>query len=150
LHIGPRRRTLLSHTPRILIVDDEPSIQILFEEVLSEIGYHVTVVGKARQALAQLRNRDFDLVILDLSLPDGDGLDMVRQIRSEFLDLKILATSGFMVGDMPNVVMASGASDALRKPTSPDQLCNSVYQLLDASGGWRGDSVKLGRGNGAA
>jgi CheY-like chemotaxis protein len=128
----------LSYAPRILVVDDEPSIQVLFEQVLSEIGYHVAVVGRARQAMAQLRHRQFDLVILDLSLPDGDGLDTIRQIRSEFVDLKVLAISGFMVGDMLNELVAAGATDALRKPTTPEQLRYSVYRVLDSSGGWRG------------
>lgn len=87
----------MSYAIRILIVDDEPSIQVLFEQVLSSVGYYVTVVGRSRQALAQVRSREFDVAVVDLSLPDEDGFEVIRQMRSVSPHLRILAISGFMV-----------------------------------------------------
>jgi Response regulator receiver domain len=66
-------------------------------------GYCVTAVATARHALSELRDREFELVVLDFSLTDGDGLQKTRQLRCEFPLLPILAISGFMVGDMPRV-----------------------------------------------
>jgi CheY-like chemotaxis protein len=135
-----RRGVSLSYAPRVLIVDDEPDVRNLFERVLSEDGYYTTAVGTARQALAAVRNGDFDVVILDLSLPDEDGLETTRQIRAEASHLRILAVSGFMVGDMSSVALAAGATATLLKPTTPPTLLRTVYRLLDASGGWMGSS----------
>ena len=61
----------MSYAPRILIVEDEPSVRALFEEILSGDGYYMTAVGTAGQALYPIRNFEFDLIILDRSLPDS-------------------------------------------------------------------------------
>jgi DNA-binding response OmpR family regulator len=130
--------THLGYAPRILVVDDELGIQILFEDVLSSVWYYVTIVGRSRQALAQVRSREFDVAVVDLSLPDEDGLELIRQMRSASEGLKILATSGFMVGEMPYVALAAGASATLLKPTSPEALLHTVYRLIEPSGTWAG------------
>lgn len=128
----------MSYAPRILIVDDEPGVRAFFERILSEDGYYVTAVGTAHQAMRTLSDGEFEVVVLDFSLPDGDGLEIVRQIHSEAPHLPILAISGFMVGDMPTIALAAGATDTLAKPTTPRKLRNAVYRLLDASGKWMG------------
>jgi DNA-binding response OmpR family regulator len=134
------RSSALSYAPRILIVDDEPEVRAFFEQTLSEDGYYVTAVGTARHGLRALSDGEFHVVVLDLSLPDGDGLEVVRQIRGEYPHLSILAISGFMVGDMPTIAEAAGATATLMKPTIPWELLNTVYRLLDPSGAWRGRS----------
>jgi len=121
----------LGYAPRILVVEDEPSVQLFIESVLSDVAYYVTVVPTARMALAQARSRQFDLLIVDLSLPDRDGIELVRELHSESALSRILAISGFMVGDMPNTVRAAGAADTLAKPMVRTKLLNAVYQLLD-------------------
>jgi CheY-like chemotaxis protein len=68
----------LSYAPRILVVDDELGVQLFLEQVLSSVGYYVTVVGTSRQALAQVRSREFDVAVVDLSLPDEDGFEVIR------------------------------------------------------------------------
>jgi CheY-like chemotaxis protein len=128
----------LSYAPRILIVDDEPEVRAFFDQTLSEDGYYVTAVGTARQGLQALSDGEFQVVVLDFSLPDGDGLEVVRQIRGDHPHLHILAISGFMVGDMPSIALAAGATATLRKPTIPCELLNTVYRLLDPSAGWMG------------
>lgn len=128
----------MSYALRILVVDDEPSIQILFEQVLSSVGYYVTVVGRSRQALAQVRSREFDVAVVDLSLPDEDGLEVIREMRSASPHLRILAISGFMVGDVPHQALAAGAAATLLKPTPPETLLHTVYRLIEPCGTWAG------------
>ena len=120
----------MDYAPRILIVDDERDVRILFAQVLAEDGYHVTTVGTLREARRALHDATFEVVVLDLSLPDGDGVELVRQMRNESAYLKILAISGFLVGNMPDLLISSGASATLQKPTTPTKLQNAVYRLL--------------------
>jgi CheY-like chemotaxis protein len=128
----------LGYAPRILIVDDEPAVRALFDHVLSEDGYWVSAVGTAREALRALSDTTFEVAVIDLSLPDEDGFEVVRQIRAQFPEVKILAVSGFMVGSVPVKAVAAGASATLRKPMSPGKLRDAVYRLLDPSGMWLG------------
>ncbi len=125
----------MDYAPRILIVDDELSVRAFFDQILSEDGYYVTAVGTARHALQMMDDRAFEAVLVDLSLPDRDGLDLVRQIRREMPHLKILATSGFLVGEMPAVAMQAGATATLAKPTTAWGLRDAVYRLLARAAG---------------
>jgi CheY-like chemotaxis protein len=120
----------LSYAPRILVVDDECEIRTFFARILSEDGCFVTAVATARHALAAVRNGEFELVVLDLSLPDSDGLELTRQIRGEIPHLHILAISGFMFGDVAHEALAAGASATLPKPTTPSALRRSVSELV--------------------
>jgi DNA-binding response OmpR family regulator len=135
----------LDYAPRILIVDDEPSVRTFFDRVLSEDGYYVDAVGTARQALRALGDGAFEVVLVDISLPDIDGVKLMRQMRMDAPYLRILATSGFLVGTMVDVVMMAGATATLEKPTTPDELRNAVYRLLEPSGGWCGTQRSCGR-----
>ncbi|HLM99834.1 MAG TPA: response regulator [Bryobacteraceae bacterium] len=128
----------MGYAPRILVVDDEPAVRLLLEQVLSDVGYYVTLAANGRLALAQVRSREFDVVIIDLSLPDRDGIEVLRQIRSEFSHMPILALSGYMVGDMPQIAMAAGATDTLQKPASPEALLLTVYGLIEPRSTWAG------------
>jgi two-component system, NarL family, invasion response regulator UvrY len=131
----------LSYAPRILIVDDETSVRVLFGEVLSEDGYYITAVGTGRQAMRTLRDFEFDLIILDMSLPDRDGAELIDHIRSEAPHLSILAVSGFMVGGMHDIAISAGATATLAKPTTPHELRQAVYRLLDPSCAWIGTAT---------
>jgi len=128
----------LDYAPLILIVDDELIVRTLFDRILSEDGYCVDAVGTARQALQVLCDRAFEVALVDLSLPDRDGVELVQHIRLDAPYLPILATSGCMVGTMADVVIAAGATATLKKPATPDQLRNAIYRLLGPSGGWCG------------
>ena len=130
----------MDYAPRILIVDDQDDVRILFASILSEDGYYVTAVGTAREARRALSEKTFDVAVVDLSLPDGDGIELVREMRGESSYLKILATSGFLVGNMPELVIASGASATLQKPSTPRKLQDAVYRLLEESEMFLGDS----------
>ena len=128
----------MDYAPRILIIDDEPDVRAFFDEVLSEDGYYITTVGTAREARRAVSDGAFEIVLLDLSLPDGDGMELVREMRCEHPYLKILATSGFLVGNMPQTVIAAGATATLAKPTTAREIRFAVYRLIEPSGRWCG------------
>jgi CheY-like chemotaxis protein len=130
----------LPNAPRILIVDDEPNVRNLFLTILAEDGYYVTAVATARHALLVLREREVELVILDLSLPDADGLELVREIHAEFPYTRVLAVSGFMDKAMHGIASSAGATATLAKPTTPRKFRDAVYRSLDGSCSWLGSA----------
>lgn len=130
----------MTYTPCVLIVDDEPDVRRFFDRILSEDGYYIITVGTARRARHVVSEADCELLIVDLSLPDEDGVELIRQMRRDHPHLKILATSGFLVGNMPEIVIAAGATTTLQKPTVPRKLRNAVKRLLEASSVGQGGS----------
>ena len=137
----PERRSL--YLPRILILDDEPAVRTSFERSLAEDGYLVTTVGTCREALAAAHKATFDVIVADLSLPDIDDVEAIRSFRSDFPWMKILATSGYMAGCLPSVVLNAGAAAVLAKPATPRELRQAVYRLLDPTGRWQSVTLSV-------
>lgn len=131
----------MAYTPRILIVEDEPKVSRLFERVLSADGYFVTAVGTARHAQLALRNYIYEVAIVDMSLPDADGPNVIREIIAEYPYMKALAVSGSMVGPMRAQAQSAGAFFVLEKPITTSLLREAVYFALDPSGSWKGNGV---------
>jgi len=117
--------------PRILIVDDEVHVRKLFVAVLAESGFDVTAAQSGRHALSLLSDAEFEIVILDMCLPDMDGLELIRRLHGDYPFLKITAVSGFMGGALQREAMSAGADATLSKPTTAMRLRNIVYALLD-------------------
>ncbi|MEO6922664.1 MAG: sigma-54 dependent transcriptional regulator, partial [Bryocella sp.] len=109
----------------VLIVDDEADIRNSLEAILREEDYQITTVGTAREALELVRDVDFQAVLLDIWLPDGDGLDVLAQIRGEDGRRsgapEVIMISGH--GTIEAAVRATklGAYDFLEKPLSLDR-----------------------------
>jgi len=114
----------------VLVIEDESDVQTLLRQILADEGYHVTLAPTARQALAAIRDQGFDVVIADLSLPDGDGVDVVRHIGLESPHVHVIAISGFMAAIPPAILRKAGAAAMLEKPFTPQQLLDSVAELL--------------------
>ena len=85
----------------ILIVDDEADIRSSLEAILREESYEVTTAGTAAEAQALLKEGDFQAVLLDIWLPDGDGLDVLAEARRG-------QTGGERAGSSPEIIMISG------------------------------------------
>jgi two-component system alkaline phosphatase synthesis response regulator PhoP len=127
----------VSHPPphadeeaRVLIVDDEPGLRRMLTDRLRAEGYAVETASDGRAGAAMARTGDFDLVILDLTLPLKDGLDVCRELRDEGVQTPILmltardATSDKVAG------LKSGADDYLTKPFERTELLARVEALL--------------------
>jgi two-component system nitrogen regulation response regulator NtrX len=118
----------------ILIVDDEADIRRLLEEILREEGYAVASTGSANEALVLLRDVTYDVMLLDIWLPDRDGLDVLNEIRSLDSDNKpeVIIISGH--GTIESAVRATklGAFDFLEKPLSLERTLIVVKNAMEA------------------
>src|ERR1700741_698170 len=130
-------------TPHILVVDDEADIRGLLKEILSEEGYEVDVASNAVQARASRARQSPDLVLLDIWMPDVDGISLLREWSATAADgCPVVMMSGH--GTVETAVEATrlGAFDFVEKPLSLAKLLRTVERALDA-GKRRKQSGKL-------
>lgn len=114
---------------RILLVEDEQSIADTLIYVLSTSGYETVHVELASAALSRLRQEDFTLAILDVGLPDGNGFDLCRQLRSfSSLPVIFLTAHGDEIDRI--VGLEIGADDYITKPFSPREVVTRIGVIL--------------------
>ena len=104
--------------PGILLVDDEKAIRELFSRYLSKAGYEIHTVSMLAEAREALAANHYDVVLLDMKLPDGDGLDWVGELRETLPNAAVVIITGY--GDIPVAVeaMRRGADQFLTKPVN--------------------------------
>jgi len=117
---------------RLLIIDDEETLCYFLKESLEEKGYQAVAVHTAREGLEQAAKREADLVLLDLKLPDGEGLDVLREIRKYNADLPVIVLTGHAAVESAVRAMKLGAYDYLEKPINLAQLSSSVAEVLNS------------------
>jgi CheY-like chemotaxis protein len=114
----------------ILVVDDNSDHRKGFRILLENGGYSVVECNSGKEALTALETTNFDLMTLDLSMPDVDGFDVLRTVRSKHPELKIVVVSGFLQGSMNQVAKFLGAAVTLDKNLAADLLLPVVRDLL--------------------
>ncbi len=114
---------------RVLVVDDDPQLQVALRSVLSRADLKVAAVGDRTQALEVITTAAPDLLVLDLTLPDGDGLDLLADLRS-WSDIPVLVLTGATDPRRMLAAFDAGADDFLRKPFGPEELLARVRALL--------------------
>lgn len=119
---------------RVLLVDDDEDVQMVLRRYLEHDGHEVTGAGTGEEALAGAR-RGVDIVILDLTLPDLDGLELLRRLRSQADDVPILVLSARGEEADRLLGLGLGADDYVVKPFSPREICLRVGALLRRSSG---------------
>jgi two-component system, OmpR family, KDP operon response regulator KdpE len=107
---------------RVLVVDDEPAILRFLRAGLSHQGYLVTEVETGRAALDLIRRNATDLIVLDLGLPDIDGLEVIRQVRAGGSVLPIIVLSSRNDEEAKVAALDLGADDYVTKPFGMDEL----------------------------
>jgi CheY-like chemotaxis protein len=122
----------VSKTPLILVVEDNPTNQLLTTSVLNRDGFETEVADSAEDALACLKARRPDLILMDVQLPGMDGLTFTRSLRSvpEAAGIPVVAlTSHAMIGDR-EIAMAAGCSGYLAKPIDTRTLGHELRSIL--------------------
>ena len=121
-------------TSHVLVVDDEADIRALIQEILSDEGYGVTVAADADEARASRADRKFDLILLDIWMPDTDGITLLRE-WSDGGDLAcpVVIMSGHGTVDTAVEATRLGAFDFVEKPLSLAKLLRTVEAALDSA-----------------
>ena len=133
---APRQRTARGGAPRglrILCVEDNPYGRIVLRAVLTEFGHHVSFVGSGQAAVEAVARGGCDAVLMDVALPDIDGVEATRRIRAlppPAGSIPIIGVSGRTEGNDADAARAAGMDDYLRKPASPAAL----YEALRKAG----------------
>jgi DNA-binding NtrC family response regulator len=107
---------------QVLVVDDEPSILSTLKKALSLEGYAVDVSGGVRLAEERIAKKSYDALLLDVSLPDGDGVELLERLRNAGEDAQVIMMSGHATIDVAVRATKLGALDFLEKPVSTDRL----------------------------
>jgi two-component system KDP operon response regulator KdpE len=115
----------MSRPTHILLVDDEVSIQRTIVPLLRSRGYEVTVAENAREALASVEGERPDLIVLDLGLPDMDGLEVCRRVRARW-DTPIVVLSARGAEKDKVAALDEGADDYVTKPFGTGELLARV------------------------
>ena len=118
-----------SGQPTVLVVDDDESLQHLFKLFLKKIGFSRVVVGTVKEALAALEKQKFDLIFLDLKLPDGSADDVYDSAREEQPNCPIVVITGYPDSEMLDRILAKGPITLLKKPLKIEQLQQTVRIL---------------------
>ncbi|MEN7342709.1 MAG: sigma-54 dependent transcriptional regulator [Pseudomonadota bacterium] len=120
--------------PRVLVVDDELDIRSLIQEILSEEGYDVTVAADASEAQEARAKMEPDLVLLDIWMPDTDGITLLREWSSESATLcPVVMMSGHGTVDTAVEATRLGAVDFIEKPLSLAKLLRTVEKALQGA-----------------
>src|SRR3984893_10597717 len=128
----------------ILVVDDEIEIREGLEALLTSEGFEVTPADTGEAGLKRLEDRPFDLMLLDVSLPDRNGLELLREIRRRDPQLSIILITAFGSIDMARAAFKGGAQDYITKPWSNDELIAQVSLAIEGRH-LRDENVQLKR-----
>jgi DNA-binding response OmpR family regulator len=106
----------------VLIVDDDPDILTALHDLIEHDGFLVTEVSTCRDALAQVTTVDYVAVLLDIGLPDGDGLAVLETIQAIVPSLPVIMLTAFTLQEYRARSLSSGAFSCLTKPYNRDEL----------------------------
>src|SRR5690554_2183797 len=115
--------------PHLLIVDDEPAVRELIAEIAGDDGYTVAHAGDIRQARIQIDRQKPDVVLLDMQLPDGDGMEFWKELALG--DTQVVFITGFSSVDSAIEALRCGAVDYLLKPVSLRRLRGVLSELKE-------------------
>ena len=114
----------------VLVVDDEQLVRWFLDRALRKIGYEVITASSIAEASETLRTGQIDLLFIDLRMPGGSGLELIRQLENAQQRPKIIVCSAFITSELEDEFRSNGIS-TLRKPFKLDELNATLKQCLE-------------------
>ena len=121
-------------TPLILIVEDYPDTRSLLSSLLRSKGYMVVEAGDGKEGVQQANRTNPDLILMDLALPELDGVEATRQIRQRQVHSKIpiFAVSAFATSDVQQDALDAGCNEVFTKPLEIEPFLGKIRATLNA------------------
>lgn len=127
----------------ILLIDDEEPLRKLLARIISLEGFKVDQAGTLKEGLAALARNETDIVLCDVKLPDGNGVDFIRTVKLKFPLVEIILLTAY--GNIPDGVQAikSGAFDYITKGNDNDRIVPLLYQAMDKAKLQKQSAIKI-------
>src|SRR6185503_2836373 len=122
--------TQLHNAPRILVIDDDPGLSEVILLLLSREGYAAERAGTLKAGLQKIEAAEVDLVVTDLKLPDGTGLDAIRMIRERHPGVPIIMITSYSSMESAIAALRAGAVDYIIKPFDNDEFLHAIDRAL--------------------
>lgn len=120
----------MSALRKVLVVDDDPVVGQSFDRVLTGKGYAVITAANGEEALAKLKDEQYDLVYTDLRMPGMDGLEVAERVKARQPWTPVVIVTGYGSHTSEERAYAAGVSDFLNKPLSPEMIEDSAARAL--------------------
>lgn len=116
----------MNNPKNILIVDDDPLFRVMLESFLGKKKFKTQSTGTAKDTLKILKTNSFDLILIDLRLPDGNGLDLLKTIKNDYINIPLILMTSYV--DIKTAVKAikSGAFEYITKPVNTEELEDAI------------------------
>jgi CheY-like chemotaxis protein len=140
---------------RILIIDDDPAVRQATQLLLECEGFDVVATGDGRSGVATARAECFDAVIVDIFMPEMDGLETIKALRASNAQLQIIAVSGALTGgpsgapDFLNMATKLWNIKTLHKPFRPSDLMRTIREAVAEDSALHASATTKGTGRGA-
>lgn len=118
---------------KILVIDDEIEICLILNKFLTKNGYEVSTTHTGKEGLEKIIKEEFDLILSDFRLPDYDGLDLLKAIKSNKPESKVIIITGYSDIRMAVEVIKYGAIDYVTKPLYPEEMLSLINESLAAT-----------------
>ncbi len=122
------------HHIKLLVVDDDPQVCKTVSMILQEHGYHVQAYSQPRQALQAVRKAPFDIALIDIKMPDLNGLELVEKIKAEDPRVAPIVMTAYPDVQTAAETMRLGARDYITKPFREEQLLAAVERIAQELG----------------
>lgn len=124
------RGTGVTERANILVVDDEPAVTKMLARLLDREGHHCIVAGSVEEARARLKEEEFDLVLTDVGMPGGSGLDLLMSVSSDHPQVATVMISGMDDANVASAAMEMGAYGYIQKPFESNEILINVASAL--------------------
>jgi DNA-binding NtrC family response regulator len=126
---------IITHKRSVLVVDDEPGMRMALKANFEHDGWRVETASGASEAIHKCDQTSFPLVVTDVCMPDGDGLELMRRVRATDSSTAVIVLTAFGTVAQAVHAMRNGACDYLTKPFSYEQLQSTVERVMQSSSG---------------
>ncbi|MBF0489454.1 MAG: response regulator [Candidatus Omnitrophica bacterium] len=116
---------------KILVVDDKKVIQDFFDFTLGYYGHQITVVHNPKEVVGLIKEKTFDIVFLDMVMPERSGIEVLKDIKSESPHLPVVMMSGYSVQEQKDEAVRLGAQGCLKKPFELEDIRLVIKQVIN-------------------